>query len=67
MQDMRFSEAVVVFKVGVGSLTHEVRQKAPWSVNFADDICGKSIEQAGEKTEEVEVCFGAKRNEGQRD
>lgn len=56
----------------IDGLTDEVRQEAPWIVMFADDtvICSENRKQVGNRiikkigqSGEVEVYFGAKRNE----
>ena len=45
-------------------MTDDVREEAPWTMMFADDIviCSEIKERVEEK---LEICFGDKRNESQ--
>ena len=45
-------------------ITDDIREEAPWTMMFADDIviCSESKERLEQK---LEICFGEKRNESQ--
>ena len=50
-------------------MTDEIREEAPWTMMFADDIviCSESKEQVeARETGELEICVGEKRDESQK-
>ena len=53
-----------LFAVVMDRMTDDIREEAPWTMMFADDIliCSDSKERVEEK---LEICFGEKRNESQ--
>ena len=53
-----------LFAMVMDRITDDIREEAPWTMMFADDIviCSESKERVEEK---LERCFGEKRNEGQ--
>ena len=53
-----------LFSMVMDWMTDDIREEAPWTMMFADDIviCSESKERVEEK---LERCFGEKRNESQ--
>ena len=53
-----------LFAMVMDRMTDDIREEAPWTMMFADDIviCSESKEQVEEK---LEICFGEKRDESQ--
>ena len=56
-----------LFAMVMDRMTDEIREEAPWTMMFADDIviCSESKEQVEEKLESWRLCFGEKRDESQ--
>ena len=56
-----------LFAMVMDRMTDEVREEAPWTMMFPDDIviCSESKERVEEKAGELEICFGEKTNESQ--
>ena len=55
-----------LFSMVMDRMTDDIREEAPWTMMFADDIVicseqGTSRREAGE----LDICFGEKRNESQ--
>ena len=55
-----------LFAMVMDRMTDEIREEAPWTMMFADDIviCSESITGRRE-TGVLEICFGEKRDESQ--
>ena len=55
-----------LFAMVMDRMTDDIREEAPWTMMFADDIviCSESKEQVEEKLESW-ICFGEKRDESQ--
>ena len=57
-----------LFAMVMDRMTDEIREEAPWTMMFADDIviCMQRGQGTGRReTGELEICFGEKRDESQ--
>ena len=57
-----------LFAMLMDRMTDEIREEAPWTMMFADDIviCMQRGQGTGRReTGELEICFGEKRDESQ--
>ena len=57
-----------LFALVMDRMTDDIREEAPLTMMFADDIviCGESKKQTGRREAgELDICFGEKRNESQ--
>ena len=56
------------FAMIMDRMTDDIREEAPWTMMFTDDIviCSESKDRTGRsEAGELEICFGEKRNESQ--
>ena len=54
-----------LFAMVMDRMTDEIREEAPWTMMFADDIVICSEGTCRRETGEIEICFGEKRDESQ--
>ena len=57
-----------LFAMVMDRMTDEIREEAPWTVMFADDIVIDLQREQGtgrRETGELEICFGGKGGDGQ--